>query len=66
MADNYIKTLDFDSIEKSKKQIIESFVSIYGEDRREEIEEKITKVEIIPYMSIESLKNTIKFDKRIL
>lgn len=64
MADNYIKTLDFDSIEKSKKQIIESFVSIYGEDRREEIEEKITKVEIIPYMSIESLKNTIKTIKQ--
>ena len=64
MVDDYIRTFDFDAIERNKKQIIESFVSVYGEDRRAEIEEKISKVEIIPYMSIESVENTIKTIKQ--
>ena len=64
MVDDYIRTFDFDAIEKNKKQIIESFVAIYGEERRKEIEEKISNVVIIPYMSIESLQKTIKTIKQ--
>ena len=66
MIDEFINTLNYENLIDAKiKQIIDEFVSFYGEERREEIERKINGTVIIPYMSIESLKTTISKIKKL-
>ena len=60
MLDELIKTVNSENlIEDNLGQIIESFVSFYGEERREEIEQKIKNTPIITYIPIDCLSSRI-------
>lgn len=60
MLDELIKTVNSEYlIEDNLGQIIESFVSFYGEERREEIEQKIKNTPIITYIPIDCLSSRI-------
>ena len=65
MVDKYINLLEYQENFFSKMDsIIESFVSFYGEDKREEITNKFQTCVVMPYISINDLKEIIKKIKK--
>ena len=48
------------AIKNAMPNIIEAFVEFYGEEKRERIEEKLNNIIILPYQTLDDLKNMIR------
>ena len=65
MTDEEIKMFNHETIiEKKKNEIMEEFISFYGEERRKEIEKKFSQVKIIPYIPMDIFIQKVKDVKK--
>ena len=65
MLELYYKMLNAkDIIKEAMPQIIEAFVEQYGEDKREEIIQKLNSVVIVPYILPDDLKSLLRNIKK--
>lgn len=65
MLESYYKMLNAkDTIKEAMPQIIEAFVEQYGEDKREEIIQKLNSVVIVPYILPDDLKSLLRNIKK--
>lgn len=65
MIESYYKMLNAkDTIKDAMPQIIEAFVEQYGEDKREEIIQKLNSVVIVPYILPDDLQSLLRKIKK--
>ncbi len=65
MLELYYKMLNAkDTIKDAMPQIIEAFVEQYGEDKREEIIQKLNSVVIVPYILPDDLQSLLRNIKK--
>lgn len=65
MTDEEIKMFNHVTIiENKKNEIMEEFISFYGEERRKEIEKKFSQVKIIPYIPMDIFIQKVKEVKK--
>lgn len=65
MTDEEIKIFNHETIiENKKNEIMEEFISFYGEERRKEIEKKFSQVKIIPYIPMDIFIQKVKEVKK--
>ena len=65
MLESYYKMLNAkDTIKDAMPSIIEAFVEQYGEDKREEIIQKLNSVVIVPYILPDDLKSLLRNIKK--
>lgn len=65
MLESYYKMLNAkDTIKDAMSSIIEAFVEQYGEDKREEIIQKLNSVVIVPYILPDDLKSLLRNIKK--